>query len=122
MSQPNEGYFCFIRSDDPFFPTYPEVAFQEGNFHTEVSCPFQMRREKAKLIFTLNFKVDILLGSNGEEGLLGTQIYGAMPGILPTIMDNWGVWGPILLLQVEMTNEMKILLVNSITEEGLVHQ
>ena len=88
-------------------PTYPEVAFQEGNFHTEVSCPFQMRREKAKLIFTINFKVDILLGSNGEEGLLGTQIYGAMPGILPTIMDNWGVWGPILLLQVGMENKDK---------------
>ena len=23
-----------------------------------------------------------------------------MPGLLPTIMDNWGIWGPILLLQV----------------------
>ena len=66
-----------------------------------------MRREKAKLIFTINFKVDILLGSNGEEGLLGTQIYGAMPDILPTIMDNWGVWGPILLLQVGMENKDK---------------
>jgi len=65
-------------TDNPFFPTYPEVAFQEGNFHTEV---------------------DILLGSNGEEGLLGTQIYGAIPDILPTIMNNWGVWGPILLFQ-----------------------
>jgi len=65
-------------TSDPFFPLPPELAFQEGNFDSEV---------------------DILLGSNGNEGLLGTQVYGALPSLLPTIMDNWGIWGPILLLQ-----------------------
>ena len=59
------------------------------------------------LIFS-DHKVDILLGSNGEEGLLGTQIYGAIPDILPTIMNNWGVWGPILLFQVLNTISITI--------------
>ena len=30
-------------------------------------------------------QVDILLGSNGQEGLLGAQIFGALPGLLPAI-------------------------------------
>jgi len=63
---------------NPFFPTYPEVAFQEGSFDTTV---------------------DVLLGSNTQEGLLFTQLFLAFPSLLASFLDSWQIYGPVLAFQ-----------------------
>jgi len=65
-------------TNDPFFTTYPEVAFQEGSFDTSV---------------------DVLLGSNTQEGLLFTQLFLAYTSLLPSFLDSWQTYGPILAFQ-----------------------
>ena len=57
---------------DPFFTTYPEVAFQEGAFDTTVLLKKHLNSKEKDL--TIFFKVDVLLGSNTQEGLLFTQV------------------------------------------------
>ena len=56
---------------DPFFTTYPEVAFQEGSFDTTVHL--NSFKKTPGSYFHQN-KVDVLLGSNTQEGLLFTQV------------------------------------------------
>jgi hypothetical protein len=63
---------------EPFFPVEPEVAFRDGHFDTSVN---------------------VLLGSNREEGLLFSQLLLAMPVLLPVLLESWDLWGPILVLQ-----------------------
>ena len=59
---------------DPFFTTYPEVAFQEGSFDTTV-CSNSFAKTLINAFTNLFIqKVDVLLGSNTQEGLLFTQV------------------------------------------------
>ena len=57
-------------SPSPFFPTDPAVVWEEGSFDTTVTETLQT---------TTFLQVDILLGSNADEGLLGTQVILTMP-------------------------------------------
>jgi len=65
-------------SNNPFLPTYPEIAFRDGSFATEV---------------------DVLLGANLNEGFLFTQLILGLPTLLEFFIANWDMWGPILILQ-----------------------
>jgi len=66
-------------ASDPFLPNYPDLAFKNGDF---------------------NVDVDVLMGSNRDEGYLFTQAFLTLNNTLfPLFMDNWDKWGPILVLQ-----------------------
>ena len=65
----------------------PVKAFENGEFSTDV---------------------EILLGSNGEEGLIVTQFLMAFEAMFDGLIVNWNTWGPLLLFQkhvLEITAE-----------------
>ena len=62
---------------DPFLPLDPRIAFETGEFATDV---------------------DIMFGSNKNEGLLLTEVLLGFNNLLfNTILNNWNIWGPLLL-------------------------
>ena len=64
-------------ADDPFLPLDPSTAFQSGDFATDV---------------------DVMFGSNKNEGLLLTEVILGFDNLLfNTILHHWDVWGPLLL-------------------------
>ena len=65
-------------SASPFLPAPAKQLLQSGNFPREVA---------------------VLLGCNAQEGLLFTQLILGLPPSIELFTQNWGVWGPILILQ-----------------------
>ena len=64
-------------ASDPFFPTDPLDALELGEFATDV---------------------DVLLGSNQNEGLLLTEVILNFHSLFfDIIVNHWDIWGPLLL-------------------------
>ena len=85
-------------ASDPFFPVSVEEAWKTGQYNTEV---------------------ELLIGTNREEGLLVSQLFLLEPGLLvPIINIDWDIWGPLAILQkhyLEIT-PADSLLANTILE------
>ena len=64
-------------SSNPFFPKDPMEILENGEFNTDV---------------------EILMGSNKNEGILLTEFITGFDHLLfNTITNNWDIWGPLLL-------------------------
>jgi len=78
-------------TDDPFLPEYPKIIFESGDYDKSV---------------------DILLGTNYDEGILFTQLFYSLPSSLPLVIDQWDTVGPTLLFMrklLEIQEKDKVL-------------